>query len=181
MDSHVLLAACMVYQFTKHKKARLKDGMTGNIGIFTDLLVQALHSHCWMKEMTYADLVHYFNRMPHQMPVVAGYCKGECIWYQQWSQQVSLSQHQSLTFNHWPKTHHHLSILYSWYLSVHSIHYKENYNCLITRLLPPICPMVSHDQESMFSSWQDRQLDCDKSMHHWTPDTFSARDTRQRH
>ncbi len=83
MDSHVLLAACMAYQFAKHKKVRTKDGTMGNIGIFTHSLVRALRSRCWMKETTYADLVRYLDRTPHQTPVVAGNRKGERIWYQQ--------------------------------------------------------------------------------------------------
>ncbi|PBK95060.1 hypothetical protein ARMGADRAFT_1077820 [Armillaria gallica] len=83
VDSHVILAACMEYQYAKAKPVKMEDGtVTGYIGIFTDSLVRALWSGHWRKETTYVDLLHHLDMIPCQTPVIAGNRKSSCIWYQ---------------------------------------------------------------------------------------------------
>ncbi|SJK99314.1 uncharacterized protein ARMOST_02607 [Armillaria ostoyae] len=82
VDSHVVLAACKVYQFAKVKEVEGKAGEAGYIGIFTDSLVRVLRSGYLKKETAYADLVHCFDKTSHQTPVVAGTHKDAHIWYQ---------------------------------------------------------------------------------------------------
>ncbi|PBK64971.1 hypothetical protein ARMSODRAFT_961560 [Armillaria solidipes] len=82
MSSHVVLAACRDYEYAKAKKVQLEDGTAGYIGIFTDSLVRVLRSGYWKKETTYADLIHFLDKMSHQTPVVAGKYKNARLWYQ---------------------------------------------------------------------------------------------------
>ncbi|KAK0457091.1 peptidase C14, caspase domain-containing protein [Desarmillaria tabescens] len=83
MDSHVVLVACKKHQFAKAKEVDGTAGAVEYIGIFTDSLVRTLQSDCYKKETTYADLVHFLDKTPHQTPVVAGKCKDARVWYQE--------------------------------------------------------------------------------------------------
>ncbi|KAK0457093.1 caspase domain-containing protein [Desarmillaria tabescens] len=81
MESHVVLAACKKHQFAKAKEVEGTAGAVEYIGIFTDSLVRTLQSDCYKKETTYADLVRFLDKTPHQTPVVAGKRKDARVWY----------------------------------------------------------------------------------------------------
>ncbi|KAK0437251.1 uncharacterized protein EV420DRAFT_1588730, partial [Desarmillaria tabescens] len=75
--SHVILAACLDYQYAKEI-----GGEEGYGGIFTKTLVDVLKLGAWRKETTYVGLTHLLNQSYTQTPVVAGDHKYDCIWYQ---------------------------------------------------------------------------------------------------
>ncbi|KAK0462291.1 GMC oxidoreductase-domain-containing protein [Desarmillaria tabescens] len=75
--SHILLAACEVYQYAKE---RWVDGV--QVGIFTHSLLRLLRSGYCNAETTYLGLTDGFDKSYHQTPVIAGTHRDEHLWYQ---------------------------------------------------------------------------------------------------